>query len=609
MFQTGFNALNPQIMRITVDSIVGDEPFAVPQNIITMLGLENIDTINGLLIAGAAILIFTVIAGVCDYISRMGTAKCSEGFIKRMRDELFCHIQKLPYSWHTDHSTGDIIQRCISDVTVIRNFVSTQFLQVIKTLFLVSIYFSIMFSMNVQISIVALCFVPIVVAYTLFFRAQIAHRFLQADEAEGELTTVVQENLTGVRVVRAFGREKHETEQFNEKNNNWAHSWINLGKVSSVYWATSDLITGLQILTVLTVGVVFAVRGDITQGELIAFMSYNMSMVWPVRALGRVLSEMSKAGVSVERVQYILNAEQEENSEKALKPAMTGDIVFKNVTFAYSEKLSPVLKNASFTVPAGKTFAILGRTGSGKSTMMHLLDRLYKLPENCGKITIGGVDINDIDLAYLRSNIGIVLQEPFLFSRTIKENISAVNLSATYQQIKDVAKTACIHTSIKEMADGYDTIVGEKGVTLSGGQKQRVAIARMLLKNAPIKIFDDSLSAVDSNTDAEIRKALAEHEENSTVVLISHRVTTLMQADEILVLDEGKIVQQGTHDELIKADGIYKQIYDIQMNSEDRALVERGVENACETGAVGNAEPQTTISAKQKGTQENGGAQ
>ncbi len=576
MFQTGLNALNPQIMRITVDSIVGNMPFALPKNIVDMLGLDEIGTIDGLLIAGAAILVFTIIAGVCDYISRMGTAKCSEGFIKRMRDELFYHIQKLPYSWHTDHSTGDIIQRCTSDVTVVRNFVSSQLLQVIKTVFLISIYFYIMFSMNVQISIIALCFIPVIISYTMVFYRQIARRFLAADEAEGELTTVVQENLTGVRVVRAFGREKHEVTQFDKKNEKWAQSWIQLGKLSSIYWATGDLITGLQILTVLTVGVVFAVQGTITQGELIAFMSYNLSMVWPVRGLGRILSEMSKAGVSIERVQYILDAQQEKNDENAQKPDMTGDIVFENVTFAYNEKLSPVLKNASFTVPAGKTFAILGKTGSGKSTMMHLLDRLYNLPEDCGKISISGVDINNIDLYWLRSNIGIVLQEPFLFSRTIKENIGAVNVNATQEQINSVAKTACIHTSIKEMANGYDTIVGEKGVTLSGGQKQRVAIARMLLKYAPIKIFDDSLSAVDSNTDAEIRHALAEHEKDSTVILISHRVTTLMQADEILVLDEGKIVQQGTHEELIKIDGIYKQIYDIQMNSEDRKLVEDG---------------------------------
>ncbi len=575
MVHTALNAVTPQIMRITVDSVVGSAPFNLPQQIINMLNLENLQTVTSLLYASTGILIVTIFAGIFDYFSRMGTAKCGEGLIKGMRDELFFHIQKLPYSWHTDHSTGDIIQRCTSDVTVVRNFVSGQLLQVIRTLFLVSVYFTIMFSMNVQISFVALCFMPVIVGYTMIFYSQIAKRFAAADEAEGELTTQVQENLTGVRVVRAFGREKYEVTQFDKKNNNYSMHWIHLGKLSSVYWACGDLITGLQILTVLIVGVVFATQGKITQGELIAFMSYNMSLVWPVRGLGRVLSEMSKAGVSIERVQYILNAKKEENDENLKKPPLTGDIVFENVTFAYKDNLLPVLKNANFTVPSGKTFAILGKTGSGKSTMMHLLDRLYNLPENCGKITIGGVNISDIDLYWLRSNIGIVLQEPFLFSRTIKENISATNNNAPFSEITKVAKTACIHTSIKEMANGYDTIVGEKGVTLSGGQKQRVAIARMLLKNAPIKIFDDSLSAVDSSTDAQIRKELAKQKDKSTIILISHRVTTLMQADEIIVLDDGCVVQQGTHNELIKEQGMYKQIYDIQMNSEDRDIVNR----------------------------------
>ncbi len=575
MLHTAFNSLTPQIMRIAVDSFVGNLPFNLPPQIISFLNLDGISTVNGLITASIAILITTIFAGISDYFSRMGTAKCSEGFIKDISNELFSHIQKLPYSWHTDHSTGDIIQRCTSDVNVVRNFVSGQLLQVIRTLFLISVYFYIMFSMNVKISLVALCFIPIILLYTSIFYSNIAKRFATADEAEGELTTQIQENLTGVRVVRAFGREKYEIEQFNKKNENWAKYWIYLGRLSSVYWAFGDFITGLQILTVLVVGVISTVNGDITQGELIAFMSYSMSMVWPVRSLGRILSEMSKAGVSIERVQYILDTEQEKSGEHTKKHDMKGDIVFDNVTFTYKENLSPVLKNVSFTVPSGKTFAILGKTGSGKSTMMHLLDRLYTLPPECGKITIGGVDINDIDLYSLRNNIGIVLQEPFLFSRTIRENISTADHSATYDDIKSVARAACIHESIKQTAKGYDTVVGEKGVTLSGGQKQRVAIARMLLKKAPIMIFDDSLSAVDSNTDAKIRKQLAKTGKDSTVILISHRITTLMQADEILVIDDGSVVQHGTHDTLIRQDGLYRQIYDIQMNSEDRVLVEK----------------------------------
>ncbi len=573
MAHTALNALTPQIMRISVDSIIGDLPLNLPVFIINILNLQNSNIISGLLTAGALILIATILGGIFDYIGRMCTSKCSEGFINSMRNELYYHIQKLPFSWHTGNSTGDIIQRCTSDVEVIRSFVSTQMLLVIKTLFLISFYLYMMFSMNVAISFVALLFMPVIFSYSLLFYKIIRNRFTEVDVAEGELTTKVQENLTGVRVVKAFGREKYEADNFDVKNDAWSKSWIHLGKITSIYWASGDFITGLQILSILLVGVFQAVQGNITEGEFIAFMSYNAAMVWPVRGLGRVISEMSKAGVSIDRVQYILNAKQESSPENAAKPDMTGDIVFDNVNFKYNENLMPVLKNINFTLKSGTILAILGSTGSGKSTIVHLIDMLYKLPENCGTITISGEDIRNIDLNWLRSNIGVVLQEPFLFSSTIRENIAIANKTASNKEIENVAKIACIHDSIMQMPNGYDTIVGEKGVTLSGGQKQRVAIARMLLQDTPIKIFDDSLSAVDTKTDEQIRNALLKSNKNSTVILISHRITTLMKADLILVMDDGKIVQHGTHAELFTQQGIYKKIYDIQMRNDDRQII------------------------------------
>ena len=574
MLNTAFNALTPMIIRTTVDSVIGGEPYALPDWLIRFLGLDGrTGVVSALLLAAAAVMIVSALSGVCNYVSRMQTAKGSETFIKSLRDRLYEHIQKLPFAWHTKHQTGEIIQRCTSDVEVVRNFVTLQLLEVFRTVFLIGLSMALMLSMNVKITLVALAFLPVIMGYSGFFYSRIARRFRTADEAEGELSGVVQENLTGVRVVRAFGREQFEIQRFDEKNNRFASLWVRLGRLLSAYWGIGDLITGLQILTVIVLGVVETVNGSITVGEFLALVSYNASLAWPVRGLGRILSEMSKAGVSIDRVGYILDAEEEQDSADAPEPPLDGDIVFNHVRFAYEEQ-APVLKDVSFTIPAGSTFAILGGTGSGKSTLMHLLDRLYDLPEEGGSITIGGVDIRQIRRSWLRRNIGMVLQEPFLFSRTIRENIAATRPGAEFADIRRAADVACVDGAIVDFAEGYDTIVGERGVTLSGGQKQRVAIARMLMQQAPVMIFDDSLSAVDAETDAQIRAALREHETGSTVILISHRITTLMQASRILVLDGGRVAQMGTHEELIAQEGIYKSIYDIQMSSDDRALLE-----------------------------------
>ena len=313
-----------------------------------------------------------------------------------------------------------------------------------------------------------------------------------------------------------------------------------------------------------------------TLGAFIAFVSYNESLAWPVRSLGRVLSEMSKAGVSMDRVGYVLNAQEEQDPPQA-KPFEAGDIAFDHVSFRYEGQ--EVLHDLSFTIRRGETFAILGGTGSGKSTLVQLLDRLYDVES--GSITIGGTDLRELARSELRKNIGFVLQEPFLFSQTIRENICAARPEATEEEMREAARIACVDEAISAFPEGYDTVVGERGVTLSGGQKQRVAIARMLLQKTPVMIFDDSLSAVDAETDAKIRSALRETLRDATVILISHRIPTLMQADRILVLEDGRLSALGTHEELIAQPGMYKEIYDIQMRSDDRAmLLEGGEDNA-----------------------------
>ena len=572
-----FNALTPQVIGLTVDSVLGTKAPRLPAWLLKLLQWDALRAVplRALWIAAGAVLLTALLRGLCTFGQRTQLSRGSEGFVKGIRDDLYRHIQYLSFAWHKSNPTGDIIQRCTSDVDVIRNFVCNQLIEVFRTVFLIVLYVSIMLRMNPRLAVVTLVFIPIVGLSSGVFYRRISSRFQAADEAEGELTTCTQENLTGVRVVRAFGRERFEEEKFDEKNERYAGLWIKLGKLLSVYWASGNFLTGAQIMATILFGVAEAVAGRVTLGTFLVFISYNEALSWPVRSLGRVLSEMSKAGVSLDRVGYILSAEEEHDPPDALDfPG--GDIAFDHVTFAYEGQ--NVLEDLSFTIRAGETFAILGGTGAGKSTLVHLLDRLYDLPEGCGRITIGGVDIRRISRRALRQHIGLVLQEPFLFSQTVEENIRAARDDAERAEVRRCASIACVDDAIDSFANGYETLVGERGVTLSGGQKQRVAIARMLMQHAPVMIFDDSLSAVDAETDAKIRAALHRELGESTVILISHRITTLMQADHILVLGQGRAADIGTHAELIARPGLYQDIYEIQMSADDRALLMEGGE-------------------------------
>ena len=557
--------ISPQIIRTTVDSVIGDKALELPSLAMKIVrrigGVEYLRShlwVIGLVIAGLAL------AGAgFRYIYMLYNSKGAERFVKTMRNRLFSHIQRLPFSWHMKNQTGDIIQRCTSDVDMIKNFISEQLTAVFRIVMLIALSLFFMFSMNVKLTLVAAIFVPVVVAYSTFFHTKIRDRFTQCDENEGVLSTIAQENLTGIRVVRAFGREKFEKDRFEKQNNIYTDEWMKLCTVLSLFWGTGDLVSGLQIMLIVVLGSYFCVSGEMTAGEFIAFVSYNTMLIWPVRTLGRTISEMSKAAVSVERLQYIMNSEEEQDKPDAVTPDMNGDIEFQNVSFGYGDV--PVLSDISFKIPKGTTFGILGSTGSGKSTLMYLLNRLYDLPEENGTITIGGVNIADMKVQWVREHIGMVLQEPFLFSRTIGENIGITRDGVTLTEIREAAAIACVDEAVTDFARGYDTLVGERGVTLSGGQKQRTAIARMLMQKTPIMVFDDSLSAVDAQTDAKIRQALNSQLKDATVILIAHRVTTLMRADKIMVLDKGRIAEMGSHEELMEKGGIYRKIYDMQM--------------------------------------------
>lgn len=565
LLNTVFFAFVPQIVRVTVDSVIGVAEFDVPlwmQNFLYQLGGRAYLREN-LYICGLFVLITSTISGIFNFFSRKQLSKASEGFIEALRNQLYRHLSKLPLAWHVKHQTGDMIQRATSDVETVKKFTSIQLYEILKVLFLLGFTLFLMFSMNVKLALLSMMFLPVSLLYTYIFFGNIAKKFRDTDEKEGTLSSVVQENLTGVRVVRAFGREAYELQRFDKANHAFAEAWIRMGRTNGYYWGGEDFITSLQILTVVLAATVFAVEGMITTGEFIAFVSYNGSLIWPIRTLGRMLVEMSKAFVSMDRISYILEAKEEQNKEEAVEPSLLGDIVFRNVSFSY-EQDKPVLKNLDFTIKEGTTFGILGKTGSGKSTLIQLLNRLYEL-EGEADITIAGTSIKDVKLSHLRRNIGVVFGEPFLFSKRIKDNIGIAQDNYTMEQVEEVAKIASIHESILGFRDGYDTVIGERGVTLSGGQKQRVAIARTLFQKTPILIFDDSLSAVDTETDVKIRQALKENLGRATVILVSHRITTLMEAEQILVLENGAVSALGTHQELLAQEGIYKEIYDIQM--------------------------------------------
>ena len=563
---TGIDMVTPQLIRSTVDSVIGTEKMDMPGFVIRLV--ENIGGVSYLRehiwMIAVLVAVLAVFSAMFRYTNNMYNTKGAEALVRTMRNKLFSHIQKLPFSWHMKNQTGDIIQRCTSDVEMIKNFISEQLTSVFRIVILIVLSVTFMFSMNVKLAWVALAFIPVVFGYSLYFHSHIRDRFLECDENEGVLSTIAQENLTGVRVVRAFGREKYEKDRFEKQNNIYTDAWMNLCKLLSLFWGAGDLFSGLQLMTVVVYGAVLCVRDEMTAGAFIAFISYNSMMTWPVRHLGRMVSEMSKAGVSIDRLCYIMNSEAERDKEDACTPDMGGDIVFDHVTFGYGEV--PVLKDVSFTIPRGTTFGILGSTGSGKSTLMYLMNRLYDLPAENGKITIGGVDVADMKGEWVRSHIGMVLQEPFLFSRTIGENIGITREALSLTEVREAAAIACVDHAVMEFTQGYDTVVGERGVTLSGGQKQRTAIARMLTQKTPIMVFDDSLSAVDAETDARIRQELKKNLGDSTVILIAHRVTTLMQADCIMVLDKGEIAEIGTHQELMEKQGIYHKIFEMQMN-------------------------------------------
>ena len=555
------NLLNPLLFSFIIDNVIDLQP--VSGWLLSFANLfGGVQHLRNNLWIGSLIVLFGSIAyGLFIFVKGKWNGMISETTAANIRNKVYRHLQLLPYSYHVKAQTGDLIQRCTSDVDMIRRFLAGQFTEMCYALFTSVIALVILFQLNTKLAWIACISLPFIFGMTFFFFGRMQSDFKLADTAEGKLSATIQENLSGMRVVKAFNKERYEIEKMDKDNQKYRDLSFKVNHNLALYWGLSDFICIGQILLVVIFGIFAARAGELSVGNYFVFISYESMIVFPMRQLGRILSNMGKMFVSIGRLEEIMD-EPVEDVLSGETPKLNGDIVFDHVCFKYDDGITNVLDDVSFKVKAGTTVAIMGPTGSGKSSLVHLLTRLYDCTK--GDITISGIDIKKIQKQWLRKNVGIVLQEPFLFSRTIMENIKIARPDATSEQIRTAARIADVHEVIEEFDRGYDTLVGEKGVTLSGGQKQRIAIARTVINDSPILIFDDSLSAVDTETDAAIRKALRALSGKMTMFIITQRIASASEADKIIVLENKKITEEGTHEQLINKPGLYQRVYAIQ---------------------------------------------
>jgi len=516
------------------------------------------------------------VEGAFSFFSGRLAAYTAEGITRRLRDFLFDHIQRLSFSYHATTPTGDLIERVTSDVDALRRFFSEQGIGIGRIVMLFVINFIAILNLNVKLGLLSVIAIPFMLLASVWFFKRVTKAFEAYQGQEAVLSTTLQENLTGVRVVKAFGRQEYEKGKFEKDNWNKYVKGKFLLLMHSLFWPLSDIVLGLQMLFGFVYAATMAINGEITVGMYIAYVGLVIWLIWPIRNLGRIIVNASAGMVSYGRLMEVARQAREPLFDGKVQPdgPVKGDLVFENVSFMYSDGKEDVLKNVSFQVKPGQAVALLGSTGSGKSSLVNLLPRFHQY--TAGRILLDGVELTEYSRAYLRKQIGIVEQEPFLFSRSIRENIMyGVGREVSQEEVERAARAAAIHEVILGFPDGYNTLVGEKGVTLSGGQKQRVTIARTLLKNPRILILDDSTSSVDTETEASIRDALDELMENRTTFIIAHRIQSVMIADLILVLDKGEVIQMGTHEELIsQMDGMYRRIYDIQTRIDEELEIE-----------------------------------
>jgi len=516
----------------------------------------------------------TGIGGLFQFVRGRWAAIASEAIVRRLRETLYRHLHDLRAGYYDDADTGDLVQRCSSDVETLRVFLSSDVVEIGRTLLLILTVMPILFWLDTQLAWWSLCLIPFIGLFAYIFFYKVKQVFLVTDEAEAELTGVLQENLTGIRVVRAFARQDYEIAKFAEKNRIFRDHNHRLINLMGRYWGTADFFSLTQIGIVLMAGAMAIMDGRISVGTLFAFMTYEGMIIWPVRQLGRVLTDSGKAVVSLTRTNEILNHPEETLEPTPSRGRADGEIRIEHLTFGYTAE-RPVIKDLTIHIRPGETVAFVGAPGSGKSTLIRLLLRLY--PYQQGSIKLDGHEVSDVNRHWLRHQIGVVLQDPFLYSRSIAANLKVGRPDAPDTDIEQASADAAIHESILELPDQYQTLVGERGVTLSGGQRQRLALARALLKDPPVLVLDDSLSAVDTGTEGRILDALQSRRGRHTTLIIAHRLSSVVDADRIVVLEAGRCVQLGSHAELSVVDGPYRHLCQIQgsLDAEIRTDVQK----------------------------------
>ena len=507
--------------------------------------------------------------GITTFLSQRAAAETAEGTTRRLRDYLYDHIQHLTFSYHAKTDTGDLVQRCTSDVDAIRRFYADQAIGIGRIIILFLVNFIALLKLNVPLALYSVIVVPIVLFISIYFFQKVTKAYEAYQEQDAVLSTTLQENLSGVRVVKAFARQPYEIDKFKRDNFEKYKRGKKLNTLHSLFWPISDIFCGAQLLFGYYIGARMAMSGVITVGTYMAYAGLVVWIIYPLRNLGRMIVQMSNGLVSYDRLYKIIKENREPLDQGSITShvKVKGDIVFSHVSFHYDDG-SEVLHDISFECKTGMAIALLGSTGSGKTTLVNLLPRFYDVSE--GAIMLDDSDLRLYSRRFLREQIGIVEQEPFLFSRSIYENITfGIKEKVTQEQVEEAAKMAAIHDVILSFPQGYKTLVGERGVTLSGGQKQRVAIARTFIKDPRVLILDDSTSSVDAETEAHIQTAIHQLMQNRTTFIIAHRVQSIMKADLILVLDKGKIIQKGTHQELLQQEGVYRNIFEIQTKIEE----------------------------------------
>ncbi|WP_028974648.1 ABC transporter ATP-binding protein [Spirochaeta cellobiosiphila] len=502
-----------------------------------------------------------VIQGVSSFGTGKLIAYSAEGSIRIVRNALYDHLQKLSFTYHDNNKTGELIQRATSDVDSVRKFFGEQIPQILRVILQTSINFGAILILDKKLGLISVAFVPIILALSWIFFGRIHKAFMAFQDQEGAVSAVLQENLSGVRVVRAFARKDHEIQKFHKENETQYLLGKTFNMSHAIYWPFSHIVCSLQTLLGLGYGAWLAYQGEISLGTFIAYMGIVDLVIWPFQHLGRQIAQLSTSAVSYKRIKSILDNRPEDLFSGREEGTVKGHIIFNKVGFHYEEE--PVLKNIDLDIAPGMTVAIMGEAGSGKTSLVNLLPRFYNYNE--GQILLDGIPLEEYSRHFLRRHIGMVEQEPFLFSASIHENIAyGVSRDVSRDEVIKAAKLACIHHNIEAFPEGYDTMVGERGVTLSGGQKQRIAIARTILKNPSVLILDDSTSAVDAETEELIRGAIKDLRAGRTSFIIAHRLQSLRTADLILVMKEGRIIQQGTHEELIDQKGFYQDVYNLQ---------------------------------------------